>query len=398
MRVRTEVAALSKTFDYVVPRRVGPRRAGRHPGPRPAARAFRARLGGRGRATDPGDAAATAVDLLPLKSWLGWGPPEDVVDLADWAAWRWAGTVGLLPPRRLARRDRARAAPHLPPTPADVAGPTTTTGSLRGPRRSTTARRDDRAAAARHRSDRPRAVGRRRRAGPRPAAAASSCSSPRPVGRSGSWRGCRAAWRRGNRRAGRRRGPAGPWSSARAAAPGHRCRGWPPRSCSTRTMPAYREESAPTYSAVEVLRERARRAGAPCLLVSPIPPVEVTAPGRTRDRRPARPTRSAPDGPPSNRSTGRGADPRSGHVLRGVRPAGPLGARRSVSRRARPAGLRLQPHRRGAGCWRAPTVASWRSARAAARPSPARRTKRCCAARAVARRGPSCARTVGGSG
>ena len=32
-----------------------------------------------------------SVELLALKSWLGWGPPPAVIDLADWAAWRWAG-------------------------------------------------------------------------------------------------------------------------------------------------------------------------------------------------------------------------------------------------------------------------------------------------------------------
>jgi primosomal protein N' (replication factor Y) len=74
---------------------------------------------------------------------------------------------------------------------------------------------------------------------------------------------------------------------------------------------AYREESAPTYSAVEVLRERASRAAVPCLLVSPIPPVELTA-------RPELPIVALPlpeeraGWPALERVDRRGADPRSG--------------------------------------------------------------------------------------
>jgi primosomal protein N' (replication factor Y) len=40
---------------------------------------------------------------------------------------------------------------------------------------------------------------------------------------------------------------------------------------------AYREKSAPTYSAVDVVVERARREGSQCLLTSPAPPVTVSA-------------------------------------------------------------------------------------------------------------------------
>ena len=70
MRVRTEVAALSKAFDYAVPDpwaqdvRVGTR--------------VRVPLHGRsvrGWVVADGAAAPDGVDVLPLKSWLGWGPP-----------------------------------------------------------------------------------------------------------------------------------------------------------------------------------------------------------------------------------------------------------------------------------------------------------------------------------
>ncbi|NCY17642.1 MAG: primosomal protein N', partial [Actinobacteria bacterium] len=31
------------------------------------------------------------VELQPLARVSGWGPPPEVLDLADWAAWRWCG-------------------------------------------------------------------------------------------------------------------------------------------------------------------------------------------------------------------------------------------------------------------------------------------------------------------
>jgi len=86
VRVRTEVAAVGKSFDYLVPPgwdhdvRVGTR--------------VRVPLHGRsvrGWVVDADVSASEGVELLALKSWLGWGPPEGVVALADWAAWRWAG-------------------------------------------------------------------------------------------------------------------------------------------------------------------------------------------------------------------------------------------------------------------------------------------------------------------
>lgn len=33
------------------------------------------------------------VDVRPLSKWSGVGPPSDVIDLARWAAWRWAGRL-----------------------------------------------------------------------------------------------------------------------------------------------------------------------------------------------------------------------------------------------------------------------------------------------------------------
>ena len=86
VRVRTEVAALAKTFDYAVPARwaddirVGTR--------------VRVPLHGRsvrGWVVETDVGTPAGVGLLPLKSWLGWGPPPGVVELAEWASWRSAG-------------------------------------------------------------------------------------------------------------------------------------------------------------------------------------------------------------------------------------------------------------------------------------------------------------------
>src|ERR1700684_1465083 len=85
VRVRTEVAAVTKTFDYAVPAgwsddvQVGTR--------------VRAPFHGRtvrGWVVDEEAGPPEGVEVLPLKSWLGWGPPPALVDLAQWAAWRWA--------------------------------------------------------------------------------------------------------------------------------------------------------------------------------------------------------------------------------------------------------------------------------------------------------------------
>ena len=42
------------------------------------------------------------TNLRPLAKVTGWGPPPDLVDLAAWAAWRWAGrrSPSCAPPRR----------------------------------------------------------------------------------------------------------------------------------------------------------------------------------------------------------------------------------------------------------------------------------------------------------
>ena len=108
------------------------------------------------------------------------------------------------------------------------------------------------------------------------------------------------------------------WKEARAGWPivvGSRAAAWAPlpRLSAALVLDAhdesYREESAPTYSAVDVMTERARRDGCPCMLTSPCPPV-VTSAGRSLLALPVAAERA---GWCTLESVDRrGADPRSG--------------------------------------------------------------------------------------
>jgi primosomal protein N' (replication factor Y) len=72
---------------------------------------------------------------------------------------------------------------------------------------------------------------------------------------------------------------------------------------------SYREESAPTYSAVDVVTERASRAGSPCIVASPCPSTVVRA-GRAEHTLPVATERAGWS--PVERVDRRGADPRTG--------------------------------------------------------------------------------------
>ena len=109
------------------------------------------------------------------------------------------------------------------------------------------------------------------------------------------------------------------WAEARAGWPvvvGSRAGAWAPVPQLAAAVvldahdAAYREESSPTYSAVEVVLERARRQGAPCLLVSPVPPVSVTAAASLSDGGADRP---AGAGGVARVGAGRSAQRRSAH-------------------------------------------------------------------------------------
>ncbi len=303
VRVRTELAAVSKAFDYAVPPAWG------HDVP--VGTRVRVPLHGRsvrGWVVDDDIGLAGERQILPLKSWLGWGPPPAVVDLAEWAAWRWAGpSTSFLatgspdtivrslpaPPRHRSAAEDAGGG-VLPPWDAVLASDAAAV--LRLP--PATDLLDLVLGVAGH-----------------PAVLARP-GSVLVLAPSAGWaarltaRLVRRGWAASTE-----------WSEARAGWPivvGSRAAAWAPvpELAAAVVLDAhdssYREESTPTYSAVDVVRERAWRAKAPCLLVSPVPPVRIVAgerapvvvePPRTEERA---------GWPTVERIDRRQADPRTG--------------------------------------------------------------------------------------
>jgi primosomal protein N' (replication factor Y) (superfamily II helicase) len=250
------------------------------------------------------------VSLLTLTSWLGWGPPPDVVELADWAAWRWAGPAPFFL-RVASPVPVVRALPLAPPRPAAASGPDTLPSSLLARAANEADARDgqptilrlppttdllDLVLAAVHQ-----------------ATASGRSGSALVLVPSVGWA------ERLAERLNRRGYPATTdWVRSRAGWPiviGSRAAAWAPVPDLAAALvldahdPAYREQSAPTYSAVDVMVERARRAGCPCVLASPVPPATVTL-GRAQLAPPLMAERAG--WPAVERVDRRGADPRLG--------------------------------------------------------------------------------------
>ncbi|HEY5385968.1 MAG TPA: hypothetical protein VIJ56_12105 [Acidimicrobiales bacterium] len=298
VRVRTEVAAVAKTFDYAVP---SGWRDEVHIGSRVRA-PFHGRTV-RGWVVDEDVGTPAGVAVLPLKSWLGWGPPSAVVELAEWAAWRWAGPASFFL-RSASPETIVRGLPVAPPAPApdptaprraelDLAQPGVTVvrePPLADPIDLVLSVLEDDAVRARK-------------------------GSVLVLVPSAGW-----AERLTARLEHRGWPTAGTWEQARAGWPvvvGSRAAAWSPAPRLAAVVvldahdAAYREESAPTYSAVDVLIERARREEVPCLLASPVPPVALAADPVMRTLAPSRPEERA-GWPVLERVDRRGADPRSG--------------------------------------------------------------------------------------
>ena len=302
VRVRTEVAAVAKTFDYSVP---AGWRDEVHVGTRVRA-PFHGRTV-RGWVVDEEAGPPEGVEVLPLKSWLGWGPPPALVDLAEWAAWRWAGPASFF--LRSASPDTIqRALPErpAPPGPGGASGPYAS-----GPDHLDLAQAGLTVVRQPPLTDPIELV-------------LSVLRDPGVRARAGSVLVLvpSAGWaERLTRRLERRGWPtAGSWEQARAGCPvvlGSRAGGWAPVPTLAAAVildahdAAYREESAPTYSAVDVLVERARREGVPCILVSSVPPVALAARAGLRTVAPTRLEERA-GWPVLERVDRRGADPRSG--------------------------------------------------------------------------------------
>ena len=288
MRVLTDVAAVDREFDYAVPeawhadgraarlvvgsmvrvtlkgRRVGgwvtacdPDADGR---PRTAESQQGFRLGG-----DRWGAAEHGVDLQPLAKLVGAGPPAEVLDLAGWAAWRWAGRratfCGTASPPRVVEGIPSRVV-RSPPEPASAAGSDgfweaafdrevsavrVPPAGDRGPLLAAALRRGDVLLVVPQVAEAVRLTGWVRRRGV-PAALLPE-----------DW--ARAA--AGGVAVGTRAAVFGPI----------------PRLGAVVVLDEHDEalvaEDSPTWSAREVAVERARRAGVPCVLVSPIPTLEA---------------------------------------------------------------------------------------------------------------------------
>ena len=310
VRVLADVVRLNKTFDYAVPDawhadgRAERLRIGT---------IVRIALGGRrlrGWVTEVDVDPPPGVELQPLAKLTGMGPPADVVSLAGWAAWRWAGsTVHLL---RAASPSRVVTRPAGARTVAAGGGSSSQLGSQsgggsslqpggqsggrQGPSRQVAVAGDGSLKGCDGLFDFPGSV------------TVLRC----PPGDSGAPI-AQAAARRGDslivvptpadaRRIAadlRSRGVrvalgVGDWAVAAAGATvvGTRTAVWlpMPRLAAVAVLDEHseslRSEQAPTWHAREVALERARRDGAPAVLVSPIPTLEALEAGElwTLDR------------------------------------------------------------------------------------------------------------------
>ena len=255
------VAGIDRTFDYTVPAELDAAvRVGT---------VVRADLGGRRVGAwvlaDHVDPPA-GLALRPLTKVTGWGPPEPLVDLAGWAAWRWAG----------------RRAPLLSTASADWAVRALPPPDLRPP-----AYPEDPGELAGLAAD---AVGRPLSIVRLPPAA-DATALVALVARRGPTLVVVPSLQRAGALAERlRHAGAGvaalpeQWAQARAGAGivvGARAAAWAPMPevAAVVVLDAHDEalvqEQAPTWWATSVVAERARRAGAPCVWVTACPTLDL---------------------------------------------------------------------------------------------------------------------------
>lgn len=105
VRAVTDVAGIDKEFDYLAPAGAEPRIG--------IGTEVRLPLGGRrvgGWVVDLPDRAPPGVTLKPLAKVRGFGPDAEIVELAGWAAWRWAGRRSAF----LRAASAGHAVPQLP--------------------------------------------------------------------------------------------------------------------------------------------------------------------------------------------------------------------------------------------------------------------------------------------
>lgn len=262
VRVLPDEPAIDKTFDYLVPAELGDEvRVGTM---------VRIALHGRrvgGWVVEDGVEPPSGVELKPIAKVTGWGPAPDLLGMAWWAAWRWAGRPASLlrtasPPRAV----RTLAAPRRRLSPLPEPGePLARAAFDCGP--------DDR-----------------------------GCTVLRLPPAADTYDVALAAAERGNalilapsvagaRHLGIRLRRAGvevalhpdDWATARSGATvvGARAAAWAPVADLAAVLvldehdEVYQEERTPTWHARDVAVERARRADVPAVLVSPMPTLEA---------------------------------------------------------------------------------------------------------------------------
>lgn len=265
VRVLPDVVAIDKEFDYSVPDALADQvRVGTM---------VRVSLGGRrvgAWVTEIDVDPPPGVDVKPIAKVTGWGPPADVIDLARWAAWRWAGR----PVHLLRTASPPGTVRHVRSWAAGVAPGGTHPSDNRAVRR--VAPLTDRwplvaQAVAEAETEGGHALVLCPSAGEAHRLARRLRHDGRPVGLIG----------------GDTRTSQGAAEWARAAGGAHvvgaRAAAWAPIPALRRVVvldehdEGYQQEQAPTWHARDVVTERAARAGAPCLLVSPCPSLEALA-------------------------------------------------------------------------------------------------------------------------
>jgi len=212
--------------------------------------------------------AATDRPLQPVAKVTGWGPPPDIVSLARWAAWRWAGRPAQLlgtasPPRAVRALPRAESSARAPTLTAGVTVVRVPPAGDVLPLALAAAGHGDALVLAPSVTAAGFLAARLRRDGHRVALVPQE------------------------------------WAMAAAGgcvAVGARAGAWAPRPRLGAVLvvdegdEAYQEERSPTWNARDVAVERARRAGVPCVLTSPSPSLEalaygpLTTPSRTEER------------------------------------------------------------------------------------------------------------------
>jgi primosomal protein N' (replication factor Y) len=288
VRVLPDVNALRRTFDYTVPATLAHQvRVGTQ---------VRIVLGARrvgGWVVEDNVDPVAGVVLRPISAVRGWGPPPAVLDLARWAAWRWAGPVPTLlrtasSPLVVRALGGSGQSARARPGATTLDGPGLENAGLEN------AGLDD--AGFDTGLDGATTIVRLGPANdPWPVVAAAAHLRQRAGGDAGAL--VLAPSQRAAADVARRLRVAGiaaallpgDWAEARAGgcvAVGARAGAFAPlpRLAAAVVLDAhdeaYHEERAPTWAAWAVVAERARRDGAPCALVSSCPTLEILAVGR----------------------------------------------------------------------------------------------------------------------